>query len=340
MIEFFQEEEYRTGYSRASKIILGGFLVGLISVVIGVVSFYSISNQIGGIFVIIGLIIMTLPYSISSYLKSRATNEMEDQFPEFLMDLAESKRGGMTLVDSFESAKHSNYGMLNPEIEKVHNQLTWGIPFPEVIERFSDRMKDSPVIQESLSIILQSYKSGGQITATIESVADNAQMIKTITQEKRSQLKPQVFVIHFIYFLFIGITVGIYILIQQLLGLGSPDPGTIDNVTQVMGEDGMYNFCNGDILYAQPFCNIAQIFGFVPPEITDLGSSQAEELAYGQMAYYKSVLFSMLMVQGICSSAVAGQISEGSPSAGVKHALIMLPLAFIVFMLVVRPMGF
>jgi len=78
----------------------------------------------------------------------------------------------------------------------------------------------------------------------------------------------------------------------------------------------------------------------VPAEITDLGSAEAEEYAYGQMAYYKSVLFSMLMIQGVCSAAVAGQISEGSPSAGVKHAIIMLPLAFIVFMTVVRPMGF
>lgn len=143
-----------------------------------------------------------------------------------------------------------------------------------------------------------------------------------------------------IYFLFTGITVGVYFLMQQLLGLGSTDPGTIDSISQLLGGgDGATNFCNGEIGYAQPFCGISQVFGFVPTDITNLASQEAEEYAYGQMAYYKSVLFSMLMIQGVCSAAVAGQISEGSPSAGVKHALIMLPLAFVAFMMIVRPMG-
>jgi len=342
MIDFFKDQEYQPGYSTEDKIIFGSIALGIVTIIIGGLTYASVSIQIGGLMILLGLMILALPYGVISFLKNRAVSEMENQFPAFLKDLVESKRGGMTLLKSFESAKETDYGRLNTEIEKVHNQLSWGIPFPEVMERFSKRMKDSPVIQESVSIILQSYRSGGQITSTIESVADNATMLREVIQSKKSQLKQQLLIMYVIYFLFIGITVGVYFLMQQLLGLGSPEPGTIDNVTQLLGdgEGGTENFCNGEILYAEPFCSTAQIFGFVPAEITDLGSAEAEEYAYGQMAYYKSVLFSMLMIQGVCSAAVAGQISEGSPSAGVKHAIIMLPLAFIVFMTVVRPMGF
>jgi hypothetical protein len=46
-------------------------------------------------------------------------------------------------------------------------------------------------------------------------------------------------------------------------------------------------------------------------------------------------MFVMLMIQGIATGAVAGQVSEGTPTAGVKHALIMLPLAFVGFLLTV-----
>jgi len=46
------------------------------------------------------------------------------------------------------------------------------------------------------------------------------------------------------------------------------------------------------------------------------------------------------MIQGISTAAVAGQISDSSPSAGIKHAIIMIPVGFLIFMLVVRPMGF
>jgi hypothetical protein len=57
------------------------------------------------------------------------------------------------------------------------------------------------------------------------------------------------------------------------------------------------------------------------------------------MAYYNSLLFLMLIIQGLCTAAVSGQISEGSPSAGVKHAIVMVPAALITFMTVVGPMG-
>ncbi|MFP4038186.1 MAG: type II secretion system F family protein [Candidatus Nanohaloarchaea archaeon] len=341
MIDFFKEEEYEPGYSTEDKVIFGSLAVGGVTILLGMIVYSYISVQNGGLMMILGLLISILPYGIVSFLRNRAISEMERQFPAFLKDLAESKRGGMTVLRSFESAKETDYGRLNQEIEKVHNQLSWGIPFPEVMERFSRRVEDSPVIQESLSIILQSYRSGGNITETIESVADNATMLREVIREKKSALKQQLVIMYVIYFLFIGITVGVYFLMQQLLGLGSPEPGTIENVGQLLGgEGGATNFCSGEIGYADPFCGIAQVFGFVPGNITDLGSGAAEEMAYGQMAYYKSVLFAMLMIQGASSAAVAGQISEGSPSAGIKHALIMLPVAFAVYMYLIRPMGF
>lgn len=345
MIDFFKEEEYEPGYSTEDKIVFGSLGLGGVIIILGMFIYSSISIQTGGLVMILGLLISVLPYGIISFLKNRAISEMERQFPAFLKDLAESKRGGMTILRSFESSRDTDYGRLNSEIAKVHNQLSWGIPFPEVMERFSRRMSESPVIQESLSIILQSYRSGGQITETIESVADNATMLREVIQEKKSALKQQLVIMYVIYFLFIGITVGVYFLMQQLLGLGTTEPGTIENVGQVLGGSsgeggGVTNFCSGEIVYAEPFCGISQIFGFVPSNITDLGSPAAEERAFGQMAYYKSVLFAMLMIQGASSAAVAGQISEGSPSAGIKHALIMLPLAFGVYMYLIRPMGF
>ncbi|MFB6147705.1 MAG: hypothetical protein ABEJ66_02365, partial [Candidatus Nanohaloarchaea archaeon] len=97
--------------------------------------------------------------------------------------------------------------------------------------------------------------------------------------------------------------------------------------------------CNGDIMMAQPMCQTAKLFGFVPQNVTSFTSNYAQKFSYGNMAYYKSLLFAMLMVQGAATGAVAGQISEGSPSAGVKHALIMLPIAFTAFMYAVGLAG-
>lgn len=358
MIDFFREEEYEPGYSVEDKIVFASAAGGSLFILLGLLLYLTGAIRFGGSLLILGLITALLPYGIISFLKNRAVREMENQFPSFLNDLAESKRGGMTILKAFESARDTDYGRMNHEIEKVHNQLTWGIPFPDVMERFSRRMNDSPVIQESLSIIIQSFQSGGNITDTIEAVAENASQLRKVLQNKRSQLKQQLVIMYIIYFLFIGITVGIYVMLSQLLGLGDPEAGALQGIGNVLGGGGSgggasagasagagggsagpTNFCGQDILAAQPFCSTAKIFGFVPGNITDLGSAYAAEYAYGKMAYYKSLLFTMLMIQGGCTAAVAGQISEGSPSAGVKHAIIMMPIAFVAFILIVRPMG-
>jgi flagellar protein FlaJ len=275
-------------------------------------------------------------------LKNRAIRDVEDEFRSFLKDLAESKNGGMTLIKALESAKDTDYGRLNREIEKIYNQLTWGVPFPEVMNRFSKRMRASPVIQESTSIIIQSFRSGGNITDTLNSVADNAAELKKVVQDKRSKIKQQVYIMYIIYFLFIGITIGIYIMLGQLLGLGTQEAGALQGVGEILGSGdspGPTNFCGENIPAATPLCSTAEVMGFVPDNLSSLSSQRAVEYSYGKMAYYKSLLFLMLIIQGLCTAAVSGQISEGSPSAGVKHAIVMVPAALITFMTVVGPMG-
>lgn len=338
MLEFFKEEDpYDKGMSTEDKVVLGSIAGGALLIFLGMGIYIAISQQLGGSILLLGLVVAVLPYGIISFLKNRAIREVEDQFPSFLKDLAESKRGGMTILQAFESARETDYGRLNGEIEKIHDELTWGIPLPQVMERFSRRMNQSDVIQESISILLQSFRSGGNITKTIESIAEDSSQLKETIQKKDAQIKQQILIMYVIYFLFAGITIGIYMMLSQLLGLGTPNAGALQN-TEFLGGGGgggTSNYCNGNILYAEPFCSTAKIFGFVPGNLTSFTSEFSQTYKYGQMAYYKSLLFTMLMIQGAATGAVAGQISEGSPSAGIKHALIMIPIAFITFMYMV-----
>ncbi|MFB6147704.1 MAG: type II secretion system F family protein, partial [Candidatus Nanohaloarchaea archaeon] len=211
------------------KVVLGSVAAGALLILVGILV-YTRAPQPGGALLLLGLVVGILPYGILSFLKNRAVREMEDQFPSFLKDLAESKRGGMTLLQAFDSATDTDYGRLNSEIEKIHTELTWGIPFPEVMERFSKRMNDSAVIQENVSILLQSFRSGGNITKTIEAIAEDASQLKETLQKKDSEIKQQVFIMYIIYFLFIGITIGIYTMLAQLLGLGDPGGGALQGL--------------------------------------------------------------------------------------------------------------
>jgi flagellar protein FlaJ len=335
VLDFFRDERLREGRSTSQKLVLGSAILGAVIVLSGVALLLLGQARLGGTTLIAGFILGVLPYGVISFLRNRAVSEIERQFPTFLNDLAESKRGGQTFIQALESSRDSDYGRLTPEIEKIYNEMTWGVPFPDVMERFSRRMNDSKVVQESLTILLQSFRSGGNITATIDSIADDAADLRAILQKKNAQVKQQVIIMYVIYFLFVGITIGIYVMMSQLLGLGTTENGALNQAEFLGGSGGSANFCNGEVLAAEPFCVNAKVFGFVPSNVTSYTSDYATRYSYGQTAYYKSLMFVMLMIQGIATGAVAGQVSEGTPTAGVKHALIMLPLAFVGFLLTV-----
>lgn len=332
------EEDGPDQESQKDQIIKYSAAGGVSLVMIGILLYVVIGPQAGGALIILGVISSVVPYGALSFLENRRIKEMEDQFPAFLNGLAESKRGGMTLLDAFESAHNTDYGRLNDEVEQVYNELSWGIPFPEVMERFGERVSDSAVMQNSISIIIQSFRSGGNITHTVDAVADEAATLRNVVKQKNSQLKQQMMIMYVIYLLFIGITLGLYMMLDQLMGFGTQGGGAFSNIGELTGSTQNINYCTGSIPAAQPFCQISQVFGFIPADIA-LGSEEAINSSYGKMAYYKSLLFTMLMIQGISTSAVAGKITQGSAAAGIKHAMVMIPLAFIAFMTIVAPIG-
>lgn len=332
------EEDIPQEESKEDQIKKYSIAGGISLAIIGLLLFSLLGPQVGGALIILGIISSVLPYGILSFLKNRRIKEMEDQFPAFLNGLAESKRGGMTLLDSFESAHNTDYGRLNGEIEQVYNELSWGIPFPEVMERFSERVEESTVMQNSISIIVQSFRSGGNITHTIDSVADEASTLRNVVKQKNSQLKQQMMIMYVIYLLFIGITLGLYMMLDQLMGFGTQGGGAFSNISELTGSGQNISYCTGAMPAAQPFCEISKVFGFIPADVA-LGTAEASDFSYGKMAYYKSLLFTMLMVQGVATSAVAGKITQGRAVAGIKHAMVMLPLAFIAFMTIVAPVG-
>ena len=47
---------------------------------------------------------------------------------------------------------------------------------------------------------------------------------------------------------------------------------------------------------------------------------------------YKELLFHSVLIQGFCSGLIAGQMGEGYVLSGLKHSLIMVALAYLLFM--------
>ncbi len=272
--------------------------------------------------VIIALFIAIVPYFAYRYSKYAWLKGVERQFPNFIRDLADSKRSGMTLESAIDMASRTNYGKLTGEIKTMSNKLSWGMPFMRVLEIFEQKVKDSASITEVLTIIRESYKSGGNVVATLDSAAKNMNMLREAEEERRNVTNQHVMITYGIFFLFLGIVIMIiFILVPMMASTG------IGGAESEMGTIGGFTaFTNPCSQLAIPFpCGL---FGLTCMML----DVEPEKMA----CYYVALFFYVLLIQGISSGLIAGQLGENSVVAGTKHSIIMVSVAVFIFIFLAK----
>lgn len=203
--------------NKQEKIILLASVISALVLFIGGMLFSGFDPLILGYLGIISLMIVIFPYSLTVYLAVRKAKMMENFFPRFLMDVAESKRAGMTIPKGIELSAETDYGPLTPQIKQVRNQLSWGVPFPETIKLLSQRITHSSYIKRGLAILLEAYYSGGKVADTMEAVAESTRVLKDVEKERESMLQQQLIIVYLIHFIFVGILVALYRILIPLL---------------------------------------------------------------------------------------------------------------------------
>lgn len=291
------------------KVIILPSIVSIILILIGLL--IGDVAVLGNI-IILSVFISVIPYFLYKYSKLMWIKSLEAEFPNFVRDLADSARSGMSFPEAVMIASKANYGKLSKEIETMKNKLTWGIPFVRVLDIFAQKVKDSKIITEALSIIKQSYESGGDIPSTLDAVAKDMLMLKEAEIEKESLIKQQVFIMYGIFFMFLGISIIIiYVMVPIIQQTGS---------MTVSGAPMGFSFTNP--------CEMTTAFpcGFFSGICSILNVSE------GIGCYYIALFFCMVIIEGIFTGLIAGQLGENSIVAGGKHSLIMVSVALGVFL--------
>jgi flagellar protein FlaJ len=227
----------------------------------------------------------------------------------------------MTLETAVSMAAKSNYGKLSPEIILMTNKLSWGTPFLRVMDIFEARVKESASIREVLNILREAYKSGGNVVATLDSAARNMNMLREAEEERRNITSQHVMITYGIFFLFLGIVVMIiYILVPMMSQQGG--------FTGQESESGM-----GLTTFTNPCADLILPF---PCGLFRSTCSMLDVDPEGISCYYVSLFFFVLLIQGISSGLIAGQLGENSVIAGTKHAIIMVSISIFVFVFLAK----
>ncbi|HTZ41845.1 MAG TPA: type II secretion system F family protein [Candidatus Omnitrophota bacterium] len=268
-----------------------GIITGLI--LIGV-SFLFINTNFFFLVMGLGIIFGTLPFVLSVIQENKINTEKEEMFLEFARDLVESVKSGTPINRSIVNAKDSPYGALSPNIKKLANQISIGIPLKTALQIFSEDIHNR-TISRALTLIGQAEKAGGDIGKILESVASAVSMSDKLGKERKSSASTLIVQGYVIFFIFL-----IIILVMQYKII--PLISTFNTSGLAAG---------------------GQAFGS-PIAITGGGSTSLNPNELSQSFLY------LILVQGLFSGLTIGKLSEGSVRAGIKHSFALMIISFIV----------
>lgn len=248
-------------------------------------------------YVIFAIMASIGPYGFYASSKERHIREIEIRLPDFLRDVAEAGRFGMTLADAIVVASSGRYGELTPEIKKMAAQIEWGVPASEAIRLFSERVK-TPLVTRMASIIMKANDAGGNVADVLSMVSHDAKETILTQEERGVTMQTYVLVIYIAFFVFIAT---ILILEGQFLP--------------------KMKYAGEQVSEAAKNIGATEIPGV---------SIKVDIIPTISFIFLLSVL-----VHAIGDGILAGVIANGSIPIGMRHSFIMLIVGFVSLRLLV-----
>ena len=153
-----------------------------------------------------GFVLIAFPGALYWDRQMKKIDAIEEKFPDFLRDLAEYWKGGLSMTLAVRTLANSEYGALNQEVQKMAQQLSWGVAFGDVIVLFSERV-GTPLVKRAISLIGEANRAGGKISDILVTAANDSREIKFLEGERERAIASYIAVIWTSYFVFLGVIV-------------------------------------------------------------------------------------------------------------------------------------
>ncbi len=248
---------------------------------------------------LVSIVSIAGPYGYFFNRELKRIEAIDQKFPDFLRDLAESARAGMTLPRALVTASRGTYGALTPEIHIMAAQVEWGVEFGEALERFAQRTR-TPLIDRTVALVVEAQRAGGNVVDVLTAASDDAREIKQIVSERTEQMKMYNVVVFIAFFVFISV---VLILSAQFLPAFKQ---AVDAATA--GSGGQSQDVGGIVL--APF----------------------------SVEKFNDIFFHGAIIQAVGGSLVGGVMTKGNPVGGFTSMFIMMLAAWISFRIVLPVM--
>ncbi|MBU1988624.1 MAG: type II secretion system F family protein [Nanoarchaeota archaeon] len=182
-----------------------GMIAGLVIAAFGFIFFYKDEKML---FFLLGIAfgVVALPFVMGFALENKKGQKINEMFLEFTRNLAESVAAGTPISKGIVNTRKNNYGVLNPHVEKLANQIELGIPVDEAFQTFSKDIGSS-VVKRAIALIREAEKAGGDIDYILDSTAKSISEVEKLKKERKSAIYGLIVQGYVIFFIFIGIII-------------------------------------------------------------------------------------------------------------------------------------
>ncbi|QZX99613.1 type II secretion system F family protein [Halobaculum rubrum] len=239
-------------------------------------------------------LVVLAAYGLAYEIEKRRIRAIERAVPDFLDRMASINEAGVSVIGSLRRLTGSDLGALTPEIARTWRDVEWGATVTTALDRFRQRVR-SPMVSRAVALVTNAVDASGDIAPVLAIAADEARSTRRLRRERRQVMVTYLLVIYVSFAVFLGIIAALTVaFIPAVEGAQLSSPGGVAGVSTGVFE----------------------------------GMGGVETDSYVLLFYHAAA------IQGVASGLIAGQLGEGSVSDGVKHATVMLLLAYLTFVVV------
>ncbi len=191
---------------KEEAIMYSSFGIGGVLMAFGIVLFAKKMTMFGLNyldFIVFGLAVILAIPGIQDILYYRRIKKIEERLPDFLRDVAEAGRFGMTLAEAIIVASSGRYGALTDEIKKMAAKIQWGVPVNEALQNFNERV-NTPLVNRMVAIIIKANQAGGNVADVLGMVAHAARETQLMEKERAIEMSTYAFVLITAFFVFLA----------------------------------------------------------------------------------------------------------------------------------------
>lgn len=186
----------------------------------------------------ISLFIATAPAALVHGKTSGRRSSTERGIANFLRDLTETRKTGLSPERCIESLSKRDYGAFSPPLRKISSQISWGVPVRTVFMDFVKRTK-SWLSQIVMFLLVETIDVGGGTIAMIEALARFNNMTQEIEKEKKMSVRPYIMIPYFAAVMLVATTIMTLTFTAQTLEVGGALTIDLEFLTMLFTTSGI-----------------------------------------------------------------------------------------------------